>query len=294
VQNEFFSHGSAVHVPMTSYRADRFATLHVFHPLYQMGAFPKNGAPVLMYHSISDDTEDVHPYYQTTTSPQVFAEHMRFLSENRYSVISLGELVSAMRQGRSLSDCVVITFDDGFRDFYRHAFPVLQRYGFSATMFLPTDYIGETERLFQRRACMTWSEVRELHRAGMRFGSHTVTHPQLRSTTSKEREHELRHSKRVIEDRLGTSVESFSYPFAFPEQSRDFTQELRAELEKCGYRNGVSTVIGRATADHDQLFLKRLPVNSHDDILLFKAKLDGAYDWLHVAQYMVKVLRRHA
>jgi peptidoglycan/xylan/chitin deacetylase (PgdA/CDA1 family) len=284
--------GSGSHLPMTNYRADRFATLHVFHPLYQMGAFQHNSAPVLMYHSISDDTEHVHPYYQTTTSPQVFAEHMRFLSENRYSVISLGELVSGMRQGRSLSDCVVITFDDGFRDFYLHAFPVLQRYGFSATMFLPTDYIGQSERSFQRRACMTWSEVRQLHHAGVYFGSHTVTHPQLRSTGRNRREYELRHSKRVIEDELGASVESFSYPFAFPEQSRDFTQELRADLEKCGYQNGVSTVIGRARASSDQLFLKRLPVNSHDDIRLFKAKLDGAYDWLHGAQYLAKLLRR--
>lgn len=284
--------GSAAHLPMNSYRADRFATLRLFHPIYQLGAFRQNGAPVLMYHSISDGTENVHPYYQTTTSPRVFSEQMRFLSENRYSVIGLGELVTAMRQGKSLSGCVVITFDDGFRDFYVHAFPVLQRYGFSATMFLPTDYIGRTERSFQRRACMTWSEVRELHGAGMRFGSHTVTHPQLRSTEKNQREYELRHSKHVIEDELGTSVESFSYPFAFPEQSREFTRELRADLEKCGYENGVSTVIGRATAGSDQLFLKRLPVNSHDDIRLFKAKLDGAYDWLHGAQYVAKLLRR--
>jgi peptidoglycan/xylan/chitin deacetylase (PgdA/CDA1 family) len=216
---------------------------------------------------------------------------MQFLQQNRYSVISLSDLVNYMGQGKSSDRTVVLTFDDGFQDFYAHAFPVLSRYGFSATMFLPTAYIGDGARQFKDRDCMTWAQVRELHRAGVLFGSHTVTHPQLRCVTREQQKYELQHSKSTIETKLGAPVDSFSYPFAFPEESRDFTQRLREDLEACGYKNGVCTVVGRAKLGEDTLFLKRLPVNSYDDLRLFKAKLDGGYDWLHSVQYSAKLLK---
>ncbi len=74
---------------------------------------------------------------------------------------------------------MVITFDDGFADFYTNAFPLLNRYGFSATVYLPTAYIGKSAREFKGVECLTWDQVRALDRAGVEFGSHTVSHPQL-------------------------------------------------------------------------------------------------------------------
>ena len=126
-------------MPLTAPRADRLATLYLFHPLQQM--LPHNAVciPILMYHSISKGNEEAkHPYYQTTTDPAVFAEQIRFLHENQYSVIGLGELVNRVTERKRSEKFVVITFDDGFRDFYTHAMPVLSRYGFGATMFLAT------------------------------------------------------------------------------------------------------------------------------------------------------------
>ncbi len=244
-----------------------------------------------MYHSISDRWLDgVHDYFQTSTSPEVFSEHMQFLHEHEYSVLNLHDpLLLGSREPRGRA--VIVTFDDGLHDFYTHAFPVLSRYGFSATMFLPTDFIGNTARQFQGQDCMTWSQVLELSRGGVDFGSHTVTHPQLRSMTRDAQRYEVTYSKQCIEDKIGCEVKSFSYPFAFPDHQPAFTKAFRDLLVQAGYSNGVSTIIGTVQPTDDAFCMKRLPANSSDDPALFHAKLEGSYDWLHRFQYSYKVLR---
>jgi peptidoglycan/xylan/chitin deacetylase (PgdA/CDA1 family) len=278
-------------------RLDRAATLYFFHPLTRV--FAGNSRPrmsVLMYHSVSNGNEDsVHPYYQVNTAPHVFKEQMRFLKQSGYAVVPLAEVARGV-QSRALSkrNCVAITFDDGYRDFLEFAFPILRQYGFPATVFLPTAYIGDTPRIFKGRQCLTWSEVGELHKAGVAFGSHTVTHPQLYAVKDEERGREVRDSKTAIEDCLGCAVESFSYPYAFPEQDGGFQRKLRTLLEECGYRFGVSTILGTVGTHEDHFFLKRLPTNSRDDTPLFRAKLEGGYNWLHGFQYASKSLRYRA
>ena len=278
---------------MAGLRIDRLATLYLIRPILRI--LPSRSAlriPILMYHSISESNSgNSNPYYQTVTSPEVFAEHMKFLRENNYRVIGLGDAVKEIggTAGGS-AKCVVITFDDGFRDFYTRAFPVLNGYGFGATVYLPTAFMNESAPRFNGSECLTWSQVRELRSAGVLFGSHTVSHRQLTAVKPHELEMEVLESKRIIEDKLGCPVESFSYPYAFPETDRTFKQRLRAILAEAGYSNGVSTIIGRAGRNDDAFFMKRLPVNSCDDLSLFQAKLDGAYDWLHVPQYLSKAI----
>ena len=278
-------------------RADRLATLYLFQPLCRFSGITESvGIPILMYHSISSMVDQrLHPYYQTVTTPQVFADHVELLHQAHYKTITLDDSLRLIRSGqRSAGRSVVITFDDGFQDFYTHAFPTLSRYGYSATVFLPTAYIGNTPRAFKGTNCLTWSEVRELKRAGVHFGSHTVTHPQLRSLKAEAVREEVRCSKETIEEKLGCQVKSFSYPFALPETDRDFRLRLRGTLAETGYENGVSTIIGRAGQEDDRYFMKRLPVNSCDDPRLFQAKLEGAYDWLHTLQYASKFIKRES
>lgn len=277
---------------MPKFRIDRFATLSFFQPLHRWIPWGAGGIPILMYHSISEtQSAGAHPYYQTTTAPKVFAEHMKFLRENNYRVIGLGDAVKEIEgPAGGSAKCVVITFDDGFRDFYTQAFPVLNHYGFSATVFLPTAFIKESASRFKGSECLTWDQVRELRSAGIAFGSHTVSHPQLTTAKPHELEMEVRESKRVIEDKLGCPVESFAYPYAFPETDRTFKQRLRAMLTEAGYENGVSTIIGTADRTGDRFFMKRLPANSCDDLRFFRAKLEGAYDWLHALQYASKLV----
>lgn len=272
-------------------RADRLATLYLFHPLRRLQP-ERARIPILMYHSISEPGNHTrHPYFQTTTNPAVFEGHLRYLHENGYLATNLTNQLSASKSpGRS----VVITFDDGFQDFYTHAFPLLSKYRYSATVFLPTAFIGETtSRHFNDTACMTWGQIRELQSAGIQFGSHTVTHPQLRMLSTNDLQGEVRCSKETIEDKLSCPVNSFAYPYAFPQSDCNFKRRLRSILEDAGYENGVCTSIGSADPTGDPFFLKRLPVNSCDDVRFLRAKLEGGYDWLGALQYAAKLRPSH-
>jgi peptidoglycan/xylan/chitin deacetylase (PgdA/CDA1 family) len=281
------------------WRSDAIATLYFFRPLRAVlsstAPVRAEGVPILMYHSVAEGGTDArHPYFQTSTRPAVFQQHMEILRDNGFSTVTLAEATEALKTGRKTVRPVVITFDDGYRDFLKNAFPILNRYGFSATVFLPTAFIGERTVRFKGLECLTWDEVSDLHSAGIQFGSHTVTHPQLHDVTDGELETELRDSKKTIEERLGTRVTSFAYPYAFPETDSFFTSRLRSVLEEAGYQDGVCTGIGIAGAKDGQFFMKRLPVNSFDDPTLFQAKLQGHYNWLHTLQYVAKLRRRRS
>jgi peptidoglycan/xylan/chitin deacetylase (PgdA/CDA1 family) len=273
------------------FRVDRFATLYVVSPLLVRTFGSKSSIPILMYHSVSDEEETgVHPYYRTTTAPSVFELHMQYLYDQGYSTINLAEAVRLLQSGEPNTKRAVVTFDDGYSDFYKNAFPALHRHGFTATVFLPTAYIGAVPMQFKGKDCLTWTEIRELRKHNIVFGSHTVTHPQLLTLGENAVETEIVTSKKTIEDNLGESVDSFSYPYAFPEGNVSFTVNLRNTLVNSGYNQGVSTRIGLARQDEDRYFLRRLPMNSLDDSALFGAKLRGAYDWLHTFQYASKLL----
>ena len=183
---------------------------------------------------------------------------------------------------------VVITFDDGFRDFHDLAFPILNKYGQTAVMHLPTAFIASNRRSFKGRECMTWNEVRELRQQGVRFGSHTVSHPKLYELSWKEIEAELAHSKENIERELGEEITGFGYPFAFPQQDRRFADRFTQLLRQLGYRNCATTMVGRARPGDDLFCVRRLPVNGCDDPALFEAKLAGAYDWFARPQALAK------
>jgi peptidoglycan/xylan/chitin deacetylase (PgdA/CDA1 family) len=274
---------------------------------------------VLMYHNICDDPEPgLSPYYQTNTSPAVFRQHMQFLADHGYKTITVTDLVAALNtrshslsapggegQGEVVPDRrVVLTFDDAFQSVYTEAFPVLQQHGFTASVFLPTAFIGDTRRQFRPASgsrlstlnsqpsttldCLTWSEVAEMRRHGIEFGSHTVNHPELVKLSWLEIKSELVNSRNEIEQRLGEPATTFCYPFAFPQANHSFTQTLRALLVETGYSSCLTTRLGCVQPGDDPFSIKRLPANSLDDPAFLAAKLSGHYDWLAKPQSAVK------
>jgi peptidoglycan/xylan/chitin deacetylase (PgdA/CDA1 family) len=276
-------------------RLDRAVTLGLVRPVRQ--AFPRqnqNQIPILMYHSIQEGVSDRRPYFDINTSPARFTQQMKFLREQGYKSVHLAEASKLLLQDNWDSRYVVITFDDGYRDFLTTAYPIMAEFNHTAILFVPSGLIQDGRANFLQRECLTWSEIRELHTKGIEIGSHSVTHRELKFLGTPELEAEVADSKRTIEDKIGHSITSFSYPYAFPESEIAFSRTLRGLLEKHGYQNGVTTILGSSSRDSDRFLLPRLPANSSDDIPLFRAKLEGHYDWLHAAQYLAKRVRRSA
>jgi Polysaccharide deacetylase len=168
---------------------------------------------ILTYHAL-DNSGCV-----LSTPPRVFAEQMRILHELGVSVVPLRDVLCAFDGNATSKNLVAITFDDGFRSAFEYGLPVLQRYGFTATVFLVTDYCGKTNSWpgqplrVMRRPLLHWVEVREMSEAGIAFGSHTRTHPDLRTVTRRDAEEEMIDSKKAIEDATGRSVKLFAYPY---------------------------------------------------------------------------------
>jgi peptidoglycan/xylan/chitin deacetylase (PgdA/CDA1 family) len=251
-----------------------------------------------MYHSISEDPEHgVAPYFRTTTTPKRFLEQMRYLKLRGWRGVSLREGLRMHADGhieRPAEKPFALTFDDGYRDFLTAAVPALQECGFGASVFLPTAFLSETDmpRQFLGRECLTWRDVRELHFAGIEFGSHTVGHPALIDLTWPQIEFELTNSKSEIEFHLQDRIWAFSYPFAFPQTDEKFWARFRSILVSAGYQACVTTEIGSSVRGDDPYRLRRLPVNEADDLALLAAKIEGAYDWLAVPQRAYKTLKR--
>jgi peptidoglycan/xylan/chitin deacetylase (PgdA/CDA1 family) len=218
---------------------------------------------------------------------------MQWLDDGGYVGVPVDEalcFIDSVRPGGRLP--VAITFDDGYRNFYTTAWPILRDRGFAATVYLPTSYIGFEGKSFLGRPCLSWAEVRELQAQGVHFGSHTVSHPVLHKLSGESVESELRFSKESIEDALGQKITGFAYPYAFPQEDRSFSRRIADSLSECGYETCVTTIIGRVRSAGEFLRLKRLPVNSCDDRDLFMAKLHGCYDWVGTAQRAVRHLKR--
>jgi peptidoglycan/xylan/chitin deacetylase (PgdA/CDA1 family) len=282
---------SWAHSSVHEFRADRMVTLGLVRPLRKMvNKTSPCRIPILMYHSISEPSAtSMHPYYFTETAPDVFRRQMSYLRQAGYRTLTPAELLNRLHSPAiNYERTVLITFDDGYRDFYTNAFPVLEEHGFKATVYLPTQLIRSDRQTFLRKECLTWEEIRCLQSAGTVFGSHSATHSRLYFMSIPKIKSELQDSKDTIEQKLGSQISSFAYPYAFPEADQAFTAEFGALLDECGYSTGMSTSIGSINGYRDRWHLKRLPVNFCDDEQLFSAKLEGSYDWLYWPQYLTK------
>ena len=187
--------------------------------------------PVLMYHEVlpallERDQRFMTPLYVITNT--LFEEHVKTLAEDGYRSVLPEEVPGIGVNGKY----VVITFDDGLAGNYRHALPILKKYGFKATFFVAVGSVA-SERF------MNWSELQELVDNGMSVQSHTVSHRPLETLGDEEIRDELRDSKREIERRLNTIVSVLSFPHG------SYDRRVLEIARQVGYRYLFSSDVSR-------------------------------------------------
>ncbi|MGH9685831.1 MAG: polysaccharide deacetylase family protein [Candidatus Acidiferrales bacterium] len=206
---------------------------------------------ILTYHSISDG----RPPLSISTSR--FSAQMEWLSNNA-RVVPLADIVNTLKDHHSMpSQTVVLTFDDGYQDFYSDAVPVLRRWGFPATVFLATAYCGRTNswpgqpRWVDEKPLLTWGQIEELARMGFQFGSHSATHPDMTRVSEAEAEAEIVESKYEIGVHTGAAAAFFCYPYGrWGNQARDIVSRH--------FRGACSTVADTVGSTADPFVLPRV------------------------------------
>lgn len=242
-------------------------------------------AAVLLFHRVTDNI----PGDGITVTTERFRTIIRHLRDH-YRVESLTHLLDDIERNRIWpSRTVVVTFDDGYKDNYEHAAPILAEYGIPATFFVAVDVIG-TERVMSwdehlrgRVPWMSWGQVRELHAHGFEIGSHTLTHPDLGKVRGSQAWQELVESKARLEDALGTKQLLFAYPFG---GRQNITEENRGLVRKAGYRCCCSAYGGFVRLGSDPFDLRRIGVNNwfaSTEELDFEIRIAAPWRWFRPA-----------
>lgn len=228
-----------------------------------------NSIRILVYHGINRQYEDLF-----TVQPEMFDKQMSWLHKAGYIVSPVEEMLLDAYDHKK----IVVTFDDGYEDNYFEAFSILKQFGFRVTIYLVSDYIGQTNfwdngRYFQKKL-LSVEQIMEMERYGIRFGSHTRRHTDLRKLQLIEIENDLKESKANLERLLTKPVESFSYPWG------RWRPEYISLLQKAGYKCAVAgATYGKNKLPRDQYKLHRIEILSTDSMAKFVHKVKGYYFW---------------
>jgi peptidoglycan/xylan/chitin deacetylase (PgdA/CDA1 family) len=227
--------------------------------------------PILMYHSVNPQVPAVGlPWRGLVVSDKTFERQMRFLKTHNYNVLPLESAASLIGLKKRIPPkTVAITLDDGYKDNYTYAFPILKKYNLPATMFIIVNEVGrpQSDRL-------SWDEIKIMQASGIiTFGSHALgPEPLINIKSEEEIKKQIFDSKRILEERLGGKVNVFSYP-----EGR-FTGYIRQLVMDAGYKLAVATNPGKDYPSDDAFALKRLRISENTrNMFVFAIESSGFY-----------------
>ena len=223
-----------------------------------------------MYHQIAEPPPKGAPYRSLTVHPATFRRQMAWLRRLGYRGLSMRDILPYVR-GEKHGKVVGLTFDDGYRNVFRNALPVLHENNFTATNYFVVNQLdgGNTwdyDEGVSHADLMSLEEMREWARQGMEVGSHTLDHPRLPVLAEEDAEAQIRDSREQLEALLGEPVSAFCYPYGAENAA------LRALVRRAGYSNATTTARGLARTDDDLYGLPRVNIPRSTHLLRFLQK----------------------
>lgn len=220
--------------------------------------------PILLYHYVGENpnpSDTARDYLSVT--PQKFDEELQYLSQNGYQTISLDTLAAALENGGTLPPKpIILTFDDGYIDFYLNAFPIISKYNFSGTVFIITGKVGQDMFL-------NWNQIEEMARSGrVIFNSHGIYHGNLGGLGGGNLDNEVTASKKEIESHTGYPVNFLAYPYG------SFSGNVISSLQKAGYVGAVTTRIGSIETKNNLYTLPRIKIAGNISLSEFVSRLN--------------------
>ena len=212
--------------------------------------------PILCYHRFAPSCDS-----PLCMPADIFEQQLRYLKDNGYRVIGPEALAEFLDYRKPIpKNAVMISIDDGYRSIYNVAYPILKKYGFTATLFIYIDYVGVSSQ------AITWEQLRELKREGFTIGSHSVAHSDLSKQKKDEDgeaylerlKTEIFRSKQIIDEKLGQDTLIFSYPFGRRNQM------VASLARQAGYKLAVTVDRGSNPFFSDPFLLNRDQILKRD------------------------------
>lgn len=215
--------------------------------------------PILMYHYIRvnpDPNDKIGAGLSVT--PDNFNAQLDYLKNHSYQTITLDDLILALAGTKQLpARPIILTFDDGYADFYSTAFPALKQRQMQATAYIITGFVGKSDYL-------TWNQIKELDKSGLiTIGAHTVNHVDLPKVTSKIAQDEIENSKQTLAKQLGHAINHFCYP------SGKYNDATITLVKNAGYLSATTVAGGTTHSYNDRYQLTRVRINGSTSLQSF-------------------------
>ena len=208
--------------------------------------------PILMYHHIQPQliaTEKWQTALNVDTT--IFESQMTYLINSGYQTISLDQVAQALLNNQQLPPkSIALTFDDGYRDFYLFAFPIITKYNLRANLFISTGLVENEDYL-------TWNQLKEMVSSNQVFAyNHTWSHANIASVSQAKMESEVQTAQKQLVDYLGTSPKIFAYPYG------QISQNTINYLSQNGFLAAASTIQGKNQCQSDIFRLQRIRIGN--------------------------------
>ncbi len=228
-----------------------------------------------MYHNISISPKEAN-LKSLYTNPSLFEAQVKLLKKLGYKSINSKDLKDFL-EGRLKDDkYIIFTFDDAYVDVFENALPILKKYNFSAIIFVPAGLVGEynrwdADRLNIKKPIASWDYMEKALKDSFEIGSHAIFHNPLTYLDTKSQIQEIHDSKKILEDKLGISINTFCYPYG------DYDEDVVKIVENAGYDLAFSVNSGHIRAFDNPYTLKRLHMRHNTNLFRLLIKLSKLY-----------------